>query len=52
MLKKASEVLVVSLVVAVVAGLYFRLVGAVPFRVMQTTTTKMSTFDVSGEGKI
>ncbi len=52
MLKKSLEILIACLIVAGVASLYFHFVGAVPFRVSQTTTTKMSTFDVSGEGKV
>ncbi|MEI6690326.1 MAG: SIMPL domain-containing protein [bacterium] len=52
MLKRALEIFVASLIVAGVAGVYFRFVGGVPFQISQTMTTKMSTFDVSGEGKI
>lgn len=44
------EVLAVALVVAAVAGVYFRMAGALPVSVTQTQ--KMSTFDVSGEGKV
>src|SRR3989344_8056259 len=29
-----------------------RLIGPLPFAITQTTTTKQSTFDVSGEGKV
>jgi uncharacterized protein YggE len=50
MVKKMLEVLAVALVVAAVAGVYFRLAGALPVSVTQTQ--KMSTFDVSGEGKV
>ena len=50
MLKRAVEVLIVAALVAGVAGAYFRVVGAIPVSVMQTQ--KMSTFDVTGEGKV
>jgi uncharacterized protein YggE len=48
MMKKVLETLLVSLVVVVVAGLYFRFVGGIPFNVSQTSTSKMGTFDVNG----
>jgi len=48
MMKKVLETLLVSLVVVVVAGVYFRFVGGIPFKVSQTSTSKMGTFDVSG----
>ncbi len=50
MVKKMLEVMAVGLVVAGVAGIYFRLAGALPVSVTQTQ--KLSTFDVSGEGKV
>lgn len=43
-------VIAVALIVAGVAGAYFRLMGALPIAVTQTQ--KMSTFDVTGTGKI
>lgn len=52
MLKKAAEILVVSLIVAGVAGVFIKLMGSIPFSVSQITTNKTSTFDASGEGKI
>lgn len=50
MLKKIMEMTVVALLVAGVVGVYFRVVGALPIAVTQTQ--KMSTFDVTGEGKV
>lgn len=50
MLKKILEMTVVALLVAGVVGVYFKVVGALPIAVTQTQ--KMSTFDVSGEGKV
>ncbi|GAB4026645.1 MAG: SIMPL domain-containing protein [Candidatus Microgenomates bacterium] len=50
MLKKIMEMTVVALLVAGVVGVYFKVVGALPIAVTQTQ--KMTTFDVSGEGKI
>lgn len=44
------EMTVVALLVAGVVGVYFKTVGALPIAVTQTQ--KMSTFDVSGEGKV
>lgn len=52
MIKKTVDVLIASLIVAVVAGIFIKLMGSIPFSVSQTTTNKMSTFDASGEGKI
>ncbi len=49
MLKKMVEVIAVALIVAGVAGAYFRLMGSLPISVTQTQ--KNSTFDVTGEGK-
>lgn len=40
----------VSLVVVMVLGAYFKFVGGIPFSVNQTSTQKMGTFDVSGTG--
>lgn len=50
MLKKVMEMTVVALLVAGVVGVYFKVVGALPIAVTQTQ--KMTTFDVSGEGKV
>jgi uncharacterized protein YggE len=50
MLKKMLEIVMVAVIVAGVAGAYFRWMGALPIAVTQTQ--KMSSFDVSGEGKV
>lgn len=50
MMKKILEIVMVAVIVAGVAGAYFRWMGALPISV--TSTQKMSTFDVSGEGKV
>lgn len=50
MMKKMLEIVMVALIVAVVAGAYFKWMGALPISVTQTQ--KMSTFDASGEGKV
>lgn len=50
MLKKMLEIVMVAVIVAGVAGAYFKWMGALPISVTQTQ--KMSTFDVSGEGKV
>jgi len=50
MLKKILEIMMIAIVVAGVAGAYFKWMGALPIAVTQTQ--KMSTFDVSGEGKV
>lgn len=50
MMKKVIEMTVVALLVAGVVGVYFKVVGAVPIAVTQTQ--KMSTFDVTGEGRV
>jgi len=50
MLKKIVEVTLIAILVTGVAGAYFKWVGALPISV--TSTQKMSTFDVTGEGKI
>ena len=50
MLKKVVEMTVVALLVAGVVGVYFSVMGALPISV--TSTQKMSTFDVRGEGKV
>lgn len=50
MFKKMLEIMMVAVIVAGVAGAYFRWMGALPISVTQTQ--KMSTFDVSGEGKV
>lgn len=50
MLKKLLEVMLVCLIVAGVAGAFFKFAGALPVSVTQTQ--KMSTFDASGEGKV
>lgn len=50
MLKKMLEIVAVAIIVAGVAGAYFRWIGALPIAVTQTQ--KNSTFDVTGEGKV
>lgn len=50
MLKKLGEILIVAILVAGVAGAFFRLAGAIPIAVTQTQ--KQSTFDVTGEGRV
>lgn len=50
MMRKVLETLLVSLVVVLVLGVYFRFVGGIPFNVNQTSTQKTSTFNVSGTG--
>lgn len=50
MRNRVRDVFLVSLAIALVVGIYFRVGGAIPVAVTQTQ--KMSTFDVSGEGKI
>lgn len=50
MLKKIMEMTVVALLVAGVVGVYFKVVGALPIAVTQTQ--KMTTFDVTGEGRV
>lgn len=50
MMKKIFEMTAVALLVAGVVGVYFKVVGALPISVTQTQ--KMSTFDVSGEGRV
>ncbi|MCE7898373.1 DUF541 domain-containing protein [Candidatus Microgenomates bacterium CPR3] len=50
MLKKVMEMTVVAFLVAGVVGVYFKVVGALPIAVTQTQ--KMSTFDVTGEGRV
>ncbi len=50
MMKKVLEIMLVAIVVAGVAGAYFRFMGALPISVTQTQ--KMSTFDANGEGKV
>lgn len=50
MMRKAVETLLVSLVVVMVLGGYFKFVGGIPFNVNQTSTQKSGTFDVSGTG--
>lgn len=49
-MKKVIEMTVVALLVAAVVGVYFKVVGALPIAVTQTQ--KMSTFDVTGEGRV
>lgn len=49
-MKKILEIVMVAVIVAGVAGAYFRWMGALPISV--TSTQKMSTFDVNGEGKV
>ena len=44
------EIVMIAIIVAGVAGAYFRWMGALPINVTQTL--KMSTFDVTGEGKV
>lgn len=50
MLKKMLEIVMIAVIVAGVAGAYFRWMGALPISVTQTE--KLSTFDASGEGKV
>lgn len=50
MMKKMLEIVMVAVIVAGVAGAYFRWMGALPIAVTQTQ--KMSTFDVSGAGRV
>ena len=49
-MKKMLEIIMVAVIVAGVAGAYFKWMGALPISVTQTQ--KMSTFDASGEGKV
>ena len=50
MLKKMVEIIMVALIVAGVAGAYFKWMGSLPISVTQTQ--KSSTFDATGEGKV
>jgi hypothetical protein len=50
MIKKLLEIMAIALIVAGVAGAYFKWMGALPISV--TTTAKQTTFDVTGEGKV
>jgi uncharacterized protein YggE len=50
MLKKMLEIVMVAIIVAGVAGAYFKWMGSLPISVTQTQ--KASTFDASGEGKV
>ena len=50
MLKKMLEIIMVAVIVAGVAGAYFKWMGALPIAVTQTQ--KMNTFDATGEGKV
>lgn len=50
MMKKMLEIIMVAIIVAGVAGAYFKWMGALPIAVTQTQ--KMSTFDATGEGKV
>ncbi|MFZ2199614.1 MAG: SIMPL domain-containing protein [Microgenomates group bacterium] len=50
MMKKMIEIVMVAVIIAGVAGAYFKWMGALPIAVTQTQ--KISTFDVSGEGKV
>jgi len=50
MLKKMLEIIMVAIIVAGVAGAYFKWMGALPISVVQTQ--KNSTFDAVGEGKV
>ncbi len=50
MMKRVLEMTLVALLVAGVVGVYFKVVGALPIAVTQTQ--KMTTFDVSGEGRV
>ncbi len=50
MMKKMLEVIAAAVIVAGVAGAFFRVMGALPIAVTQTQ--KSSTFDVTGEGKV
>lgn len=50
MLKKMLEIMMIAIIVAGVAGAYFKWMGSLPISVTQTQ--KMSTFDATGEGKV
>lgn len=50
MLKKMLEIIMVTVIVAGVVGVYFKWMGALPISVTQTE--KLGTFEVSGEGKV
>lgn len=50
MMKKMLEIVMVAVIVAGVAGAYFKWMGSLPISVTQTQ--KASMFDVSGEGKV
>ena len=50
MLKKMLEIIMVAVIVAGVAGVYFKWMGSLPISVTQTQ--KASMFDVTGEGKV
>lgn len=50
-MKKALDTLLVSLVIVLVVGVYFKYIGGIPFNVNQISTQKMNTFDVSGTAK-
>ncbi len=50
MMKKMLEILMVAVIVAGVAGAYFKWMGSLPISVTQTQ--KSSTFDATGEGKV
>ncbi len=51
-MKKYAEIFVGSMMVAIVAGMFFRVTGGIPLNISQVSTNKTSTFDVTGEGKI
>lgn len=50
MLKKMLEIVMIAIIVAGVAGAYFKWMGSLPISVTQTQ--KSSMFDVTGEGKV
>jgi hypothetical protein len=50
MLKKMIEIIMVAVIVAGVAGAYFKWMGSLPISITQTQ--KASTFDATGEGKV
>ncbi len=50
MLKRMLEIMMIAIIVAGVAGAYFKWMGSLPISVTQTQ--KMSTFDATGEGKV
>lgn len=50
-LAKILSTAIPTLVILTLLAVFFKLFGPLPFNVSQTTTNKMSTFDVMGEGR-